>query len=111
MVDVLKRDELKKILDDGMVKEGKAILVDVRTPEYFHKEHIPGAINIPLERLRKDLHKLRRDKLIIVYCGSFDCKLSLTAYRKLKRIDYNVKDYEGGIKDWKDGGYPVEGRF
>lgn len=109
MVDVLTRDELKKILDEGKVERGEVILVDVRMPEHYLKEHIPGAINIPLHRLRKSLGKLRRSRPVIVYCDSFDCKLSMTAYRKLKRIDYNVKDYEGGISDWKEGGYPVEG--
>lgn len=32
----------------GVLESGEAVLViDTRSPEAYHKEHIPGAINIP----------------------------------------------------------------
>lgn len=102
MVDTITREELKELLEKEDV-----IVVDVRLPEFYARERIPGAINIPLEELDKNLDRLDREKLVVVYCASFDCRLSPVAYRKLRRLGYRVVDYEGGIADWKEK-YPVE---
>jgi len=53
-------DELKKRLDAG-----KMLIIDVRTPEQFHKETIPGAINIPLGELEGHLQKMAKDTYIV----------------------------------------------
>jgi len=58
-------DEAKKL-----VTEGKAILVDVRSPGEFINGHLAGAVNIPLVNmptgeLEKALHGLPKDKKII----------------------------------------------
>lgn len=49
--------------------EGGAQLVDVRTPEEYKADHIPGAINIPLDDLESRLSELPdKDADIVVYC-------------------------------------------
>jgi 3-mercaptopyruvate sulfurtransferase SseA len=53
-------DELKKELDGG-----KILIIDVRAPEQFQKETIPGAINVPLEVLDGHLKKLAKDTYIV----------------------------------------------
>ena len=53
-------DELKKELDAG-----KILIIDVRTPEQFQKETIPGAINIPLAELEGHLKKMSKDAYIV----------------------------------------------
>jgi 3-mercaptopyruvate sulfurtransferase SseA len=53
-------DELKKRLDAG-----KMLIIDVRAPEQFHKETIPGAINIPLGELEGHLQKMAKDTYIV----------------------------------------------
>jgi 3-mercaptopyruvate sulfurtransferase SseA len=53
-------DELKKELDGG-----KILIIDVRAPEQFQKETIPGAINIPLEELEGHLKKMAKDTYIV----------------------------------------------
>ncbi len=103
MTGSITREELKELMEREDV-----IVVDVRLPEYYAREHIPGAINIPLDEIDKNLNLLDKNKRVVVYCTSFDCRLSPTAYRKLKRLGYDVLDYEGGINDWKEK-YPVEG--
>jgi len=52
-----------------MVKEGKAVWVDVRGKEYYDEGHIPGAINIPLGDLMTHLNELPAHKFIIAYCA------------------------------------------
>jgi len=52
-----------------MVRQGKAVWVDVRGKEYYDESHIPGAINIPLGELMAHLKDLPPHKFIITYCA------------------------------------------
>ena len=42
-------------------------LLDVRLPEEYEDEHIPGATLIPLSELTDRLDEIPKDKTIIVY--------------------------------------------
>lgn len=51
-----------------LLRDG-AIVLDVRTPAEFEKAHIAGALNIPIELLRSNLHRLaEKNKPIIACC-------------------------------------------
>ena len=52
-----------------MVKEKKAVYVDVRAKDSFDAEHIQGAVNIPLGELQAHLNKLPPHKFLITYCA------------------------------------------
>ncbi len=53
-----------------LVKQG-AIIVDVRSKGEFYGGHIKGAINMPLDKLRNNLSKLKdKNKPIITCCAS-----------------------------------------
>ena len=48
-----------------------ATIIDVRTPEEFAGQHVPGAINIPLNQLSTRINELKdTPKPIIAYCRS-----------------------------------------
>ena len=103
---ILRREELNKMIDGSE----EFTLIDVRSPESYQEEHIFHSINIPLEDIKSRAESiLNKDDKIVVYCGSFDCPLSPQAAVKLTKLGFkNVYDYEGGIRDWKDGGCHVE---
>lgn len=44
------------------------LLVDVRTPAEFAADHLPGAINIPLQELSQRLMELPIDRPLALYC-------------------------------------------
>lgn len=53
------------------IKEKKGTLLDVRTEMEFTTEHIPDAINIPLDTLEANIGKISAmPKPIVVYCLS-----------------------------------------
>jgi len=54
---------------DTMVKNGQAIIVDVRNQASFDLGHIPGAKLIPAGEILNHLNELPRDKMIITYCS------------------------------------------
>lgn len=49
-----------------------AIVIDVRSEREFQQDHLPGAINIPYERLRDELpqHAADKDQAILLHCLS-----------------------------------------
>jgi rhodanese-related sulfurtransferase len=86
------------------------VLVDVLTKESYEHNHIEGAINLPVGELAELAPTRLPDKHqeIICYCASFECQASTSAGRILEKLGYtNVLDYKGGLKDWKEAGYPL----
>ncbi len=98
--------DAREVLD--LISKG-ALLVDVRASAAYDKEHIKGAINIPLDDLDSNLERLPRDKPVIVYCGSVECTLSYFAARKLAANGFTAYRYVPGLKGWKEAGLPTEG--
>jgi rhodanese-related sulfurtransferase len=58
------RDELQRLVASG------AQLVEVLPREEYAREHLPGAISLPLEEFRQRTleQRLRREDPVIVYC-------------------------------------------
>jgi phage shock protein E len=52
-----------------LIKKG-AFILDVRTMFEAKKGIAPGAVSIPLLRLKRHLDELPRDKTIVTYCGT-----------------------------------------
>jgi rhodanese-related sulfurtransferase len=101
----IEKEELREKLENE-----KIILIEVLEEEKYKKEHIKGAINIPLKKIGTEAkQKFDKDDTIIVYCSDYDCTSSPTAAKKLNDLGFkNVYDYEGGKKEWKEAGFPME---
>lgn len=52
-----------------LVKEGKAVYVDVRSKEQYDLGHIKGALSIPGSQLIARMREIEPQKLIITYCA------------------------------------------
>ncbi len=58
-------------VDYKLLKSQGALIVDVRTPQEFRVDHIKGAVNIPLDRIRSEVAALKKKrKPVILYCRS-----------------------------------------
>ncbi len=99
------KDELKKKLENGNIH-----LIEVLGENEYNKAHIKGAINIPLKKVGTEAkQKFNEEDEIVVYCSDYDCSASPTAAKKLDSLGFkNVYDYEGGKKEWKEAGLPME---
>ncbi len=81
-------------------KEGAYTLLDVRQQWEYEKEHIPGAILVPLTQLPEKFKEIGTEKPTIVYCavgGRSRVAAQLLAGQGFKEV-YNLK---GGIQAWK----------
>jgi rhodanese-related sulfurtransferase len=104
MIQTISRDELTA----KIARHDKFRLVEVEPEDKFHQVHLPGAINLPPERVSSlALKRLKqRDAEIIVY--SSDEHQSERAVRELIDEGYtNVREYVEGKQDWIDSGLPV----
>lgn len=79
--------------------EGGARLIDVRSPADFSKKHLPGAINLPLEKLNQHLDELR-DQRVVLYCQRGI--LSQLAARTLKRKGCSEVYNLGAMSRWQE---------
>ena len=60
-------DEVRRLVDDE-----KAQLVEVLPRPEYQEEHLPGAINIPLMELDREVAAiLDRHRPVIVYCHDY----------------------------------------
>ncbi len=79
-----------------LINEG-AIILDVRTVDEFNREHIPNAINIPLDQI--DTVGFDKDSKIIVYCQSGT--RSKQAIDKMIELGYtSLYNLDGGLLNW-----------
>ena len=90
-------DKAVKMMRD----EKDYIILDVRRPDEFAEGHIPGAINVPNEKIgTTDIAELpNKSQLILVYCRSG--RRSKEASEKLVILGYtNIVEF-GGIQDYE----------
>jgi rhodanese-related sulfurtransferase len=53
----------------GLMEQG-AQIIDVLPAQDYAKEHLPGAINLPIRRIEAEASRvLDRDRPIVVYCA------------------------------------------
>lgn len=52
-----------------LVRQKKAVWIDVRGKDAYDQSHIPGAINMPLGELPSYFTKLPPNKFLITYCA------------------------------------------
>ena len=62
-VSYIKVDELKSLLDRGIVAD----VIDVRTRPEFDKQHIKGARSIPLRDIPAHTGEIPRNRLVVFY--------------------------------------------
>jgi 3-mercaptopyruvate sulfurtransferase SseA len=54
---------------EAMMKDGTAIVVDVRNQAAFDQGHIPGSRLIPAGEILNHINDLPRDKTVVTYCS------------------------------------------
>ncbi len=98
--------ELKRRVDAG----DKLFILDVREPNEYQINRIPGSTLIPLGELPRRYQELPKDTEIIAQCkmGGRSAK----AQDFLKSVGFsNVKNLKGGILDWIDKVDPSQPKY
>lgn len=87
------------------------VLLETMAPATYAYGHLPGALNLPPDDVKRRAHELipSRDTEVVVYCGNRDCHASTHAADELATLGYSrVLDYLDGKADWREAGLPME---
>jgi rhodanese-related sulfurtransferase len=95
------------------LEKGGALFVDAMPSNFYDKEHIAEAVNLPLAifdiMYMMVLSQEDKEKEIIVYGRTISKRYDEQLASKLAlRGHKNVRILEGGLSAWKEKGYPVE---
>jgi rhodanese-related sulfurtransferase len=97
-------DEVRAKIDRGE----KFLLVDVREESEYSKDHLPGAVHLGKGIIERDIEERVPDPnaAIVLYCGGG--YRSALAADNLQKMGYsNVLSMDGGIRGWREKGYPL----
>lgn len=91
--------EVRTLADRG------AVVVDIREPDEFAREHIPGARNEPLSRLG-GLAAMGKADIVVYHCKS-GMRTKANADKLASASACEAYILEGGIEAWKAAKLPV----
>lgn len=83
--------KLQKQFQEGMLaysqEEGRAYLIDIRSPKEYKKHHLPGSINIPLGQIDQIISIVHDPDLPVYLCGP-SAGQSETAANAVRELGY-----------------------
>jgi len=83
------------------------LLVDVREVSEFEKEHIPGALLLPLSGFDAELFPQINGRTVVLYCA-IGKRSEAAGKMLLKEGHLDVVHMAGGLNAWKAAGYETE---
>jgi rhodanese-related sulfurtransferase len=97
--------EVRRLIEEG------AQVFDALPSEDYVKEHIVGAINIPLGHFSTELLRgLDATRPTVTYCADNECDLSARLAARLVAEKFaQVYEYAASLADWKAYSLPIEG--
>lgn len=110
-------EQAKRRVKECSVAEVKARLdrgerfhfIDIREDHEFAKDHARGARHLGKGIIERDIESVVPDKQdsVVLYCGGG--YRSALAADALQQMGYgNVISMDGGIRGWREAGYPLE---
>lgn len=100
LLNMLKRPSI----NDGVTKYQStpgAVLLDVRTPQEYREGHVPGSVNLPLDRLQTIKYKKNVPLFVYCYSGSRSSQacywLSRQGYSEVMNIG-GIMSYRGAVE-------------
>lgn len=105
------KDSLEPVSVDELqdrIRSGLVTVLDVRPKEEYAAGHLPGAINVPLAELEKNLKRIPRNREIVAYCRGPFCLLAFEAVAKLRKKGLKAHRLETGYPEWRVAGLPTE---
>jgi len=90
-------EQLLALISDDPYNQAQ--IVDVRTVAEYQRQHIPNAINVPLDSLRERLDEFSLEREIWLICGVG--QRAYNATRILQQHGFEVKNLSGGMQTYQ----------
>ncbi|WP_341909425.1 rhodanese family protein [Ferrovibrio terrae] len=88
------------------LQSGEIVLIDIREPSEYAREHIHGARLVPLAAIDSHDFDTERNKTAVFTCRSGN-RTAMNASRLLAKGFREAYVLEGGLDAWKSAGLPV----
>jgi rhodanese-related sulfurtransferase len=89
------------------LKAGQATLIDIREPDEYAREHIVGAVSVPLSSLERGRLNVEPQGDVVFHCKS-GMRTNANCARLAAHVDGTAFVLDGGIEAWKQAGLGVE---
>ncbi len=89
------------------VRQGHALLIDIRDDDEFARRHIPGALSCPLSRFEAAAPLEMAGADVVFTCKS-GMRTAANADRLSARVGGQAYVLDGGLDGWARAGLPVE---
>ena len=86
-----------------LLKAGTATFVDVRDPDSFSAEHIPGATHLDDSNVQQFIASADKQATVVVYCYHGNSSLGATAFFQDQGFTA-VSSLSGGFTAWHEAG-------
>ena len=83
--------------------------IDVREDHEFAEDHAKGARHVGKGVIERDIETVipnKQDKIVLYCGGGFRSVLAANALQQMGYV--NVISMDGGIRAWREAGYPME---
>src|SRR5947208_13358422 len=97
MAELLKRARSKQV-----------VILDTRPASEYVAGHIPGAISVPVDDLKRRLQELTKGKEYVAYCRGPYCVYADRAVELLQANGRRGRRLLDGFPEWKAAGLPVQ---
>jgi len=105
------RDELQGVSVrelERRLRDGDVTLIDVRPREEFEAGHIPGALSVPIDQLRRGRVDIPRTREVVAYCRGRYCVYAVDAVTLLRKRGHRARRLTEGFPAWRRLGRRIE---
>ena len=98
------RDDLEAISVRELqrrMREDDVTVIDVRPRAEYESGHIPGALSLPIDQLRRGAVALPKRKEIVAYCRGRYCVYAVDAVNLLRKRGHTAVRLVEGLPGWR----------
>lgn len=89
------------------IRSGAVTVIDVRPREEFENGHIPGALSMPIEQLRRGRIAPPKGSEVVAYCRGRYCVYAVDAVNLLRKRGHKAVRLAEGLPGWRRDAGPV----
>ncbi len=90
------------------IRDGSAVVIDVRPADEYRAGHIAGAVSVQLAEIDMRIADAWNGKEVVAYCRGPYCLLGYRAVELLRKSGRKARRLAEGFPEWMAAGLPVE---
>jgi rhodanese-related sulfurtransferase len=102
------RDDLEPVSARELrrrTQAGDVTVIDVRPRKEYESGHIPGALSMPIEQLKRGHVAPPKAREVVAYCRGRYCMYAVEAVTLLRKRGYRARRLTDGLPGWRREGH------